>query len=198
MTYQLVTISVPAGLLEVGNMLMAAADISPGDGHSFTTLEWAADPEAETGYALISGLFDADFIAALQGDALRFTGEATADTIAVRIDIPAQDAIEDMGLVAWDDPNVPVPVVIDRALLAERARMLVSRLQGRLTLGPQTVEALDAIAADPDTPWAMRETINNAIEWRRTSQAMDELGYVLGYTPEQMDDLFRIAATVVV
>jgi hypothetical protein len=74
--------------------------------------------------------------------------------------------------------------------------MVVSRLQGRLTLGLATVAALDAIATDPQTPWAMRETINNAAEWRRTSQAMDELGYVLGYFPDQMDALFRVAAQV--
>jgi len=36
------------------------------------------------------------------------------------------------------------------------------------------------------------------IEWRRTSQTMDELGYLLGYTPEQMDDMFRVAMTVAV
>jgi len=82
------------------------------------------------------------------------------------------------------------------ALAAERATMVCSRLQGRLVLGEATSSALDAMAADPATPWAMRETINNAIEWRRTSQTMDELGYLLGYTPEQMDALFRVAMQV--
>jgi len=81
-------------------------------------------------------------------------------------------------------------------LAAERATMVCSRLQGRLVLGEATCNALDAIAADGLTPWAMRQTINNAIEWRRTSQAMTELGYLLGYTDAQMDDLFRLAMTV--
>lgn len=40
------------------------------------------------------------------------------------------------------------------------------------------------------------QTFTNAIEWRRTSQAMTELGYLLGYTEDQMDDLFRVAMTV--
>lgn len=84
------------------------------------------------------------------------------------------------------------------ALAAERSAMVCSRLQGRLVLGEATSAALDAMAADPATPWAMRETINSAIEWRRTSQTMDELGYLLGYTPEQMDDMFRVAMTVAV
>jgi hypothetical protein len=44
----------------------------------------------------------------------------------------------------------------------------------------------------------MRQTIANAIEWRRTSQSMTELGYLLGYTDEQMDDLFRHAMHVAV
>ena len=81
-------------------------------------------------------------------------------------------------------------------LATERAAMVCSRLQGRLVLGEATCDALDAMADDPETPWAMRQTIQNAIEWRRTSQAMTELGYLLGYTDEQMDDLFRLAMTV--
>jgi hypothetical protein len=91
-----------------------------------------------------------------------------------------------------------VAPVIDpaEALAAERAAMSCSRLQGRLVLGEATCTALDAIANDDLTPWAMRQTINNAIEWRRTSQAMTELGYLLGYTDAQMDDLFRLAMTV--
>lgn len=78
----------------------------------------------------------------------------------------------------------------------ERATMKCSRLQGRLVLGEATCDALDAMAADTLTPWAMRQTIQNAIEWNRTSQAMTELGYLLGYTDTQMDDLFRQAMTV--
>ncbi len=42
----------------------------------------------------------------------------------------------------------------------------------------------------------MRETILGATQWNRTSQAMDELGYALGYTPGEMDDLFRVAMKV--
>jgi hypothetical protein len=65
-----------------------------------------------------------------------------------------------------------------------------------LVLGQATCDALDAMAADDTTPWAMRQTILHAIEWRRTSQAMTELGYLLGYTDVQMDDLFREAMQV--
>ena len=101
------------------------------------------------------------------------------------------------SLHEWDG-TVWVEVMPDNAeaLAAERAAMACSRLQGRLVLGEATCNALDAIANDDLTPWAMRQTINNAIEWRRTSQAMTELGYLLGYDDAQMDDLFRTAMTV--
>lgn len=81
-------------------------------------------------------------------------------------------------------------------LAAWRKGMVVTRLQGRLILGETVCDQLDAIAADPETPWAMRQTILHAETWRRTSQAMDELGYVLGYTEEQKDALFLAAMAV--
>ena len=91
---------------------------------------------------------------------------------------------------------LPTPPTEAETLAAERAIMKCSRLQGRLVLGEATCDALDAIAVDDLTPWAMRQTIQNAIEWNRTSQAMTELGYLLGYPDTQMDDLFRLAMTV--
>jgi hypothetical protein len=83
-------------------------------------------------------------------------------------------------------------------LATQREAMVCSRLQGRLVLGEAVCAIIDGIAADPETPWAMRETIANAIEWRRTSQAMTELGYLLGYTDDQMDGLFMQAMQVAV
>jgi len=108
------------------------------------------------------------------------------------------------GHQRWDElssrddiePYVVSQPTQEELLAAERARMKCSRLQGRLVLGEATCDALDAMAADEATPWAMRQTINNAIEWSRTSQAMTELGYLLGYDDAQMDDLFRIAMAV--
>ncbi len=83
-------------------------------------------------------------------------------------------------------------------LTARRAMMVCSPLQGRLTAGPTICAALDATAADPATPWAMREAILNAREWRRSSQTIDEMAWLLGFTPEQMDSLFEAAMTVAV
>jgi hypothetical protein len=86
----------------------------------------------------------------------------------------------------------------EEQLAAWRAGAKCSRLQGRLTLGAEVCAALDAMAADPATPWAMRETITGAIEWRRSSQTIDELGYLLGYDAPRMDALFEAAMQVAV
>lgn len=91
--------------------------------------------------------------------------------------------------------NAPTPEDITQAL---RSKMQCSRLQGRITLGETACSLLDTLAENPETPWAMREAIKNATEWQRTSPTMDELGWLLGYTPEQMDDLFHQAITVAV
>jgi hypothetical protein len=93
--------------------------------------------------------------------------------------------------MAWQDSRSDAELTE-----ALRVRMRCSRLQGRLTLGPEICDRLDAFAADPETNWAMRETILNASEWQRGSQTMDELAYGLGFTPEEMDGLFAIAMAV--
>jgi hypothetical protein len=83
-------------------------------------------------------------------------------------------------------------------LAERRASMTCSRLQGRLTLGPEICAALDATAADPATPWAMRQTISNASVWHRTSQTIDEFGWLLGFTDAQMDSMFEAAMQITV
>jgi hypothetical protein len=82
------------------------------------------------------------------------------------------------------------------ALAHRRAGMTCSRLQGRLTLGPDTCAVLDAIADDPAEPWPLRETIRHATEWHRTSETIDALAWVLGYTDGEMDSLFEAAGQV--
>ncbi len=84
------------------------------------------------------------------------------------------------------------------ALAAWRSTLKCSPLQGRLVLGEAMCAAVDAIAADPETPWAMRETILRAVEWQRTSEAMDELSWLLDVSAEEMDALFSVAVTVAV
>jgi hypothetical protein len=87
-----------------------------------------------------------------------------------------------------------VPLAPD--LAARRALMKCSRLQGRIVLGEAVCAQIDAMAANPNTFWIVRETITNAIEWSRTSETMELLGWAMGYTDAQMDALFDAAMQV--
>jgi hypothetical protein len=74
--------------------------------------------------------------------------------------------------------------------------MQCTRLQGRLALGPERCAIIDAVAADPSTPWAMAEAIRSAVTWSRDDQQIDELAWLLGLSPAQVDDLFALAITL--
>ena len=105
------------------------------------------------------------------------------------------------GSKGWGDANAGyvapfVPPSAQDLLADERAGMVCSRLQARVAIGPDTCAAIDAMAADLQTPWALRQTLLYAQEWRRNHQSMDELGWALGYDPAQIDDMFRLAMTL--
>jgi hypothetical protein len=89
------------------------------------------------------------------------------------------------------------------ALLAQaRAGMVISPLQGILTLGETAWGRVLAYRDATDTngnmitPWEQRAMIDSAGDWRRDSQNMSFIGYLLNYTDEQMDTLFIAAALV--
>tara|TARA_R110000824_G_scaffold401040_1_gene610477 strand:+ start:1421 stop:1837 length:417 start_codon:yes stop_codon:yes gene_type:complete len=130
----------------------------------------------------------------------RYTEEGTIQTdgMSVPADAGNRHYAEMMELVEAGELTIApyVPPTDAELLVAQRMAMVCSPLQGRLALGEATCAAVDAMAADPDTMWAMKQTINSAIQWSRTSQSMDELGFLLGYTDAQMDDLFRLAMTI--
>ena len=93
----------------------------------------------------------------------------------------------------------PVPYVAPSpsdVLQAERAQMQCTRRQARIVLGPDTCAAIDALADDPETPWALRQTLLYAQVWERAAPEIDEIGWALGYDAEQTDALFRAAATI--
>jgi hypothetical protein len=79
-------------------------------------------------------------------------------------------------------------------LAAERAAMVISPLQGKLTLGE--TEWAKVVAYRDTASWAEKVIVDSSLDWRRNSQNIAFFGYLLNYTPEQMDDLFRAAATV--
>jgi hypothetical protein len=72
--------------------------------------------------------------------------------------------------------------------------MVISPLQGILTLGE--TEWGKVLAYRETASWQERIVIDNAADWVRTSQNIAFFGYLLGYSPEQMDELFTAAAQV--
>jgi hypothetical protein len=80
------------------------------------------------------------------------------------------------------------------ALAQARAAMVISPLQGILTLGE--TEWGKVLAYRETASWQERIVIDSAQDWRRNSQNIAFFGYLLGYTPEQMDALFIAAAQV--
>ncbi|WP_054008031.1 hypothetical protein [Cypionkella psychrotolerans] len=120
-----------------------------------------------------------------------------------RVALPAGSSSAAAAIALVQSMFAPEPVLSPEAkaaaeLAARRSNMVCSPLQGRLTAGPAICAALDATASDPATPWAMRVAIQNAREWRRTSQTIDEMAWLLGFDPAQMDSLFEAAMTVAV
>ena len=90
----------------------------------------------------------------------------------------------------------PKPLSPAEILAAERAQMECTRRQARIVLGPEICAAIDALADDPETPWAMRQTLLYAQTWYRIAPEIDEIGWALGYDAEQIDALFRLASTI--
>ena len=80
------------------------------------------------------------------------------------------------------------------ALAQARAEMVISPLQGILTLGEK--EWNKVLTYRETATWQERVVIDNAADWVRTSQNIAFFGYLLDYTPEEMDALFIAAAQV--
>ena len=80
------------------------------------------------------------------------------------------------------------------ALAQSRAAMVISPLQGILTLGE--TEWGKVLAYRDTATWAEKVIIDSAQDWQRNSQNIAFFGYLLNYTPEQMDALFIAAAQV--
>ena len=102
---------------------------------------------------------------------------------------------------AWADVPLTTEQVAER-LAQARASMVISPLQGILTLGEtewgKVLAFRDGVDADgePLATWAQKVIINSALDWRRTSQNIAFFGFLLDYTDEQMDTLFIAAAQV--
>jgi len=71
-----------------------------------------------------------------------------------------------------------------------RAQMIASRRQIRLALGEAGCAAMDAAANDLTYPWVIREQMKSAHEWHRTAQEIDEFGWIMGLSADEIDALF--------
>ena len=87
-------------------------------------------------------------------------------------------------------------IVVDNSkrLAAEREQMVCTPLQGILTLGE--TEWNKVLAYRETATWAEKVIIDSAQDWRRNSENIAFFGWLLNYTDEQMDDLFRAAMQV--
>jgi hypothetical protein len=77
-----------------------------------------------------------------------------------------------------------------------RAGMVCTRLQGRLALGRVEIDRLDAFINGFPNSWALRQIVDNSVNWRRTSQDMEMLAHALDYSPTQMDEAFIRAMAI--
>lgn len=69
--------------------------------------------------------------------------------------------------------------------------------QGRMALiNGGLMSQVEAIIADPSTPEETKVAWEYAIQWRRASPLIENLGAALGLTAEQIDDLFKEAQTI--
>ena len=89
----------------------------------------------------------------------------------------------------------PVPYVMpDQSvtIAAERRGMYCTPMHGQLALG-ETNWGIILAWRDTQATWAQKVIIDSAQTWVRNSQNIAFFAYLLNFTDEQTDDLFRTA-----
>ena len=66
----------------------------------------------------------------------------------------------------FDWKLVDLPTAAEE-LAREREQMVCSRAQGKMVIGAETWASVEALADDPDTPWALKCAILDTNDWRR-------------------------------
>jgi hypothetical protein len=79
---------------------------------------------------------------------------------------------------------------IDGAQVAVSRELSCTRLQARIAMGSDMCAHLDAIGADPATPWELRERLRSSGSWDRSHPFINQIGVVLGLSSDQIDALF--------
>lgn len=118
---------------------------------------------------------------------------------------PEQDGFHAvMSNVGWILVEGPTPIEPapwspspEQILQEMRSKMVVSPFQGRMALfNSGLMNQVEAIIANPDTPQETKIAWEYAIEWKRLSPMIEGLGYALGLSSEQIDDLFNEASQI--
>jgi len=95
----------------------------------------------------------------------------------------------------------PIPYVAppaptqEQTLTLERLTMTCTPMQGILALGETQWNAILSYR-DTQATWAEKVIVDGAQTWVRNSQNIAFFQYLLGLTDTQVDDLFRLAATL--
>jgi hypothetical protein len=92
--------------------------------------------------------------------------------------------------VSADQFPAPIPPSVEDI----RKGMVVSAMQGILTLGETNWGRV--LAYRETASWVEQMIIDSAQDWRRTSQNIQFIGYLLGFSDDQMDTMFTAAALV--
>ena len=112
---------------------------------------------------------------------------------------PATQVVEHTGYAeiggAYGDTYVvraKTQAELDADTAEQRQGMRCSKIQGILTLGETKWN--EVLTYRDTATWAEKMIIDSATDWHRTSQSIQFIGYIVGYTDEQMDALFIAAA----
>lgn len=94
-------------------------------------------------------------------------------------------------------PFAPYVPTEEEILAAKRALMVVSPLQAKAALlQAGMLDTVEAYVLGQDTDRLVKLAYNNAIEWRRLSPMIEQMGSALGISPEQMDEVFVLAESI--
>lgn len=92
-----------------------------------------------------------------------------------------------MANLEWGGLNIPR----DGAVPPE-----CSKMQGVLAVGPAKWQAVLDYCAEPTTGWAERMIVESAATWHRDSQSIQFFAWLMNLSPDEVDDLFRIAVRI--
>jgi hypothetical protein len=96
----------------------------------------------------------------------------------------APSLIDGAWVIGYTVENIPIEDV--------RAEMSCTKMQGVLTLGEANWSKVMAFYTT-DATWVQKAIIDSAANWRRTSDDLKFIGYLIGFDDEQMDAMFAAA-----